>query len=288
MGNLREPLLGIAVGRKGVGKTYATLQMLQPYLKGNPVTGAKPRKVLILDVNNEFGNVQEDQNPDFVNVKGLRLEDVKKFADSNLVEARRVSILKEGGGKMNLKELAEALSYILLHYHNGLLLIEDINRFVSDSMPSDLIGSIVTQRHASVDVITHFQTIGKAAHPKIWGNANWIRYHKCDDSVERHKNKFAGTLEHLKILEKMVDIEYYQGNKRFFAYLDKDTGKIKGAFSKKQFQYAIYKYLEDNYNKVVKPMMNKKDLMTGKPIYTDHKSLAKMLIKEYTENYYGN
>ena len=58
MGKQREALLGIAVGKKGVGKTYATLIEIQRYLKGNPRTGAKPRKVLILDVNNEFGNIK--------------------------------------------------------------------------------------------------------------------------------------------------------------------------------------------------------------------------------------
>ena len=50
----REALLGIAVGRKGVGKTYATLELIQEYLRGNPQTGSKPRKVLLLDVNNEI------------------------------------------------------------------------------------------------------------------------------------------------------------------------------------------------------------------------------------------
>jgi hypothetical protein len=28
--------------------------------------------------------------------------------------------------------------------------------------------------------------------------------------------------------------------------------------------------------------------MTGKPIYKDHKDLAKTLIKHYTDKYYGN
>ena len=50
----REALLGIAVGKKGVGKTYATLELIQDYLRGNPATGAQPRKVLILDVNNKL------------------------------------------------------------------------------------------------------------------------------------------------------------------------------------------------------------------------------------------
>jgi len=288
MGKQREALLGIAVGRKGVGKTYSTLELIQETLNGNPLTGAKPRKVLILDVNNEFANVKADQNESFHHIKALRLDDVKKFTLSNVVEARRVSVLKEGGGTRTLVEVAAALKHILDNYQNGLLLIEDINKFVSDSLPNDLMGSIVTQRHVSVDVITHFQSIGKAAHPKLWANCNWLRYHKCDDTVERHKNKFAGNIEHLKILEKMVDLEYEGGNKRFYAYLDKDNGKIMGNFTKKQFQYAIYQYLQDNYNSVVKPLLNKRDIMTGEKIYNDHKHLATTLLRNFTKKYYGN
>lgn len=284
----REALLGIAVGRKGVGKTYTTLQLINEYLVGNPKTGAKPRKVLMLDTNNEFVDVKADQNKDFAHVKAMHLEDVKKFTLSNKVEARRISVLKPEGGKMNLLEISQALHHILENYQNGLLLIEDINKFVSDSLPNDLIGSIVTQRHVSVDVITHFQTIGKAAHPKIWGNCNWIRYHKCDDRVTRHKSKFGGNLEHLLILEKMVDIEYAKGNKRFYAYLNKDEGKIRGNFTLKQFRKAIYQYLQDNYNSVIKPMMNKKNILTGEKMYKDHKDLAVKLIIEYTQKYYGN
>ena len=284
----REALLGIAVGRKGVGKTYATLQLIQSYLKGNPATGAAPRKVLLLDVNNEFVNVKDDQNSEFIHIKAISLNDIEKFTLSNKVEARRVSVLKEGGGKMNLVEIAQALHHILENYQNGLLLIEDINKFVSDSLPNDLVGSIITQRHVSVDVITHFQSLGKAAHPKLWANCNWLRYHQCDDTVERHKNKFGGNIEHLKILEKMVNIEYEKGNKRFYAYLNKDDGTIQGDFSKKQFQFAIYQYLQDNYNAVVKPLLSKKDIMTGEKIYSDHKDLAKKLITDFTNKYYGN
>ena len=190
--------------------------------------------------------------------------------------------------RSNLSEISEALHHILENYQHGLLLIEDINKFVSDSLPNDLMGSIVTQRHLSVDVITHFQSVGKIAHPKLWANCNWIRFHKCDDVVERHRSKFAGNIEHLLILEKMVDIEYEKGNKRFFAYLNKDYGNLQGNFSKRQFQFAVYNFLQDNYNKVVKPLLNKKDIMTGDKIYTDHKDLATKLITEYTEKYYGN
>ena len=33
---MREPKLGVAVGKKGVGKTYITNQMIRSYVKGNP------------------------------------------------------------------------------------------------------------------------------------------------------------------------------------------------------------------------------------------------------------
>jgi len=284
----REALLGIAVGRKGVGKTYATLQLIQQYLSGNPKTGAKPRKTLLLDVNNEFLDVKKDQNKDFQHIKAIDLKDIRKFTMSNVIEARRVSVMKPEGGKMNLVELAEALHHILENYQNGLLVIEDINKFISDSLPNDLVGSIVTQRHVSVDVITHFQSFSKATHPKLWSNCNWLRFHKCGDMVSKHKTKLGENIEPLLILEKMVNIEYENGNKRFYSYLDRDYDVIKGEFTKKQFQFAVYKYLEDNYNSVVKPMLNKKNIMTGIPIYKDHKDLTMTLLRDYVDKYYGN
>ena len=284
----REALLGIAIGRKGVGKTYSTLQLIQSYLRGNAQLGTRPRKVLILDVNNEFTDVKNDQNQNFQHIKAMRLEDVAKFTVSNRVEARRISVMKPEGGKMNLTEIAEALHHILENYQHGLLLIEDINKFISDSLPNDLMGSIVTQRHVSVDVITHFQSVGKIAHPKLWANCNWIRYHKCDDTVERHKSKFSGNITHLYLLETLVNIEYAKGNKRFYAFLDKDEAVIQGNFTKRQFQYAIYTFLQDNYAKAVKPLLNKRNIMSGEKVYTDHKDLATKLIREYTSKYYGN
>ena len=66
---MREPKLGVAVGKKGVGKTYTTDKVIQSYVQGNPSKGVKPRRALILDVNDEFEHI-----------KALRVKDVmKKF-----------------------------------------------------------------------------------------------------------------------------------------------------------------------------------------------------------------
>jgi hypothetical protein len=274
---LREPLLGCAVGRKGVGKSFQTLRMIDSYLKGNPLAGVKARRVLVLDVNDEFNQF-----------KGIRLEDVPRFCKSPIIEARRIRIFKPDGKKMTLNEIADTLFKILNCFYGGMLLIEDINRYVSDSLPNDLIGAICTQRHVDTDIIMHFQTIGKVAHPKIWGNLNWIRYHKTDDTVERHKNKFAGNVEHLQLLEIMVNKKYYNGDQRFFVFFDKDDGKIRGNFSKKEFMEAIDEYLEENYNKVITPLLNKMDLTTGKKKYNEPKLAIETVRQRMFSDYYGN
>ena len=76
---MREPKLGVAVGKKGVGKTFITTKMINSYIKGNPSKGVKPRRALVLDVNDEF-----------VGYKALRLKDVKRFSAHPTIEARRI------------------------------------------------------------------------------------------------------------------------------------------------------------------------------------------------------
>ena len=69
---MREPLMGAAIGRKGVGKTFQTLQLIDSYLKGNPTKGVKARRVLILDANDEFSQfraIDIKDIPDFCNPK---------------------------------------------------------------------------------------------------------------------------------------------------------------------------------------------------------------------------
>ncbi len=154
-------------------------------------------------------------------------------------------------------------------------------------MPSDLIGSVCTQRHTSCDIIIHFQQIGRIAHPKIWSNCNAIRMHKCDDTVARHDSKFAGDTINFKILECLVNNKYFSGDIRFFAYLDKDTGKIKGNFSVADFQAAIDTYLSEDSG-VIKKELGRINLNTGGKLYSDPKAVITSIRKRYFEQHYGN
>lgn len=284
MSKWREAKLIMVAGRKGVGKTFQTLDQIANYLKSNAIK--QGRKVLIFDVNNEFGNVREDhKNAKFPNIGLIKLSQVPAFAKIIRPIAKRVSVFKEDGRRMTLSEMATALGFILEHYRNGLLLIEDINKYITDSLPGDLIGAICTQRHVSVDVIIHVQTVGKLFHPKLWGNCNEIRLHRTDDTVERHKNKISGNLEHLLIMEKLIEMKFKAGDQRFCCYLNKDTGKIRGWFTMNDFKRAVEDYLSSNYQRILKPLLDKRHIYTGERMYKNQKEAVdeylRYMVREY-------
>jgi hypothetical protein len=268
---MREPKLGVAVGKKGVGKTYITTKMINSYVRGNPSKGVKPRRALVLDVNDEF-----------VEYKALSLKNVAKFSAHPIIEARRIRPFNDDGVRMTLKEIQDALFTILSEYRGGLLLIEDINRYISDHLPNDLVGAICTNRHTDTDIIMHFQSIGRVT-SKIWQNINWLRFHKNTDSVDRHIKKFEDKFEYLKIAEMMINKQYYNGNERFFLFVDVDAEKILGDFDKALLNEAIDDYIEKYYRKIISPMLKQRDLK-GKIKY-NQASAVKFVRDRIIKNY---
>lgn len=280
----REAKLILVPGRKGEGKTYQTLLTAKNYL--NTTLKRVGRKVLFFDINNEYGNVREDHNnPNFPSIGLIKLRQVPAFSKLNEPIAKRVSVFKDTGGKMNLAEMRQALSFILQYYRNGLLVLEDINKYLTDSLPGDLIGSICTLRHVSVDVIIHLQTVGRLFNPKLWGNCNEVRLHRTDDTIKRHESKVDGNLEHLFIMEKLIELKIKKGDKRFFCYLDKDANKIRGRFTKAEFIQAIEAYLSSNYNAILKPLLNERQIYTGNKKYQNQKQAVQAYIIRLMREY---
>ena len=252
---MREPKLGMAVGKKGIGKTYQTKIVLESYVYGNPEKGVKPRKVLILDVNDEF-----------VDYKAISMKDLVRFSVMPHAEIRRVRPFNEETGiRLTLKEIANCLWDILHYFRGGMLLIEDINKYVGDYLPTDIVGAICSNRHTDLDIIMHFQSIGRIT-TKVWQNANWLRFHKNSDSIERHRNKFPDKYEMFSIAENIVNTQYFNDNPRYFIYVDLDEEKIRGKLSNNIIDSAVDDYLSKNFNSVVKPAINKKNLSSGEKI----------------------
>ena len=266
---MREALLGVAVGKKGIGKTYTTLQIINQYIKGGLNT--KPRRALILDVNDEF-----------TSVKAIKLEDVKLFTYHPKIECRRIRPYNDDGSKMTLSEVADALWKVLADYRGGLLLVEDINKYVGDYLSNDLVGALCTNRHSNLDIILHFQSIGRVG-TKVWQNINWLRFHKNTDSVDRHKKKFEDKWEAFKICEILVNKQYFGGNKYFYVTFDCDLEKIKGAYSQKMMTEAIDEYIALHHSRLVKPISNRVNAQ-GKKKHTSQsatKEVKDTLVKMY-------
>jgi len=252
----REPLLVVVCGKKGVGKSYLTEQIIQQYVRGNPVKGTPPRRALILDVNDEF-----------TKVKAIAIKDIAKFSAHPIIEARRVRPFHSDGKKMTLDDIAATLLYILDNYKNGLLLIEDINKYTADTMPNDLVGAICTNRHIGVDIIIHYQSIGRIT-TKVWQNLSAIRFHKITDTVAKHAHKYEDKVEYLSIAEMMVNNEYAKGNIRFYVTADVDKEKILGNYTDEMYDAAVAKYISKKYKDLINPLLKERD-ENGKKIYNN-------------------
>ena len=270
---MREPQLGIAVGKRGIGKTHTTLQILNEYILGFGVN-AKPRKVLILDVNDEFENI-----------KAMKLKDVKLFTVHPKVEARRIRPYLEDGQKMTLEDICVALYHILANFKGGLLLIEDINKYLTHHFPKDVVGAIVTNRHADLDIIMHYQAIGKIP-ITVWENCNWIRFHKNNQGVDRHKKKFEDKYELLKIAECMIDYQYENGNKRFFLFCDIDNMKIKGKITQAMAEKGVEDYMTYNYKDVVAKEVRRIGL-DGKKAYKNTEEASRRIKARLLKDYFA-
>ncbi len=277
----RECRVIIACGKKGVGKSVETIRMIDEYVAGNPSKGVPPRKALIFDVNDEFSSFWYFGQQR--SIKAIAIKDIMKFSIHPKIEVRRIRPFWDDGKKMTINDMGEVLGIILDKYRNGLLLVEDINKYLSDAMPADLIGSLATSRHIGLDIVSHFQNIGRAGNPKLLGNLNMIRLHKTNDTVERHKNKFEEKTEILQIAEYIINKRYFDGDIRYFVYVDTENMKIRGKFTKQEVEDAIHQYISERYSRIISPMLQMRD-RKGVKIYTEESALTeanKNLMKTY-------
>jgi predicted protein tyrosine phosphatase len=263
---MREAKLIAVIGKKGVGKSYLTNQIFHQYISGfNGLV--KPRRVLIMDVNDEY------------NYPSIWADDVKRFNHHPVIEVRRVRPYNKDGSKMNLDEICATLNLIVNTYKGGLLLAEDINRYVSDNMPDDLIGTICTNRHADMDIIIHYQALGRIT-PKVWQNMNVLRFHKNTESVKRHEKKFSDKSEILQIAENIVNYQYNNGNPYYHVYVDVEEMKIKTPVDEATLNVAFDEYIIENMHNLKRRVVNEAQLKNEKINTADIVNRIKQRLKK--------
>ena len=264
----REPILMCATGKKGVGKTFTTMKLINDYIKGNKKTGKKPRKVLIYDINMEY--------TDF---KVLSAKDVASFTRQSKIEVRRVLPILDNGRMATLSDMIAILNQIIENFRGGMLILEDINRYLIASKTTDVIGLLATNRHRDLDIICHYQSLS-ALDPRMWQNTTFVRFHYQIDDVKRYAQRLPN-YEMFKIAQCLVEYKYLKkGDKRFYCYVACDENYITGNFTKLDFEIACQTFLEKN-SKYITDYQKK----YGSGIES-RKKAEKMLIKDLQEKYY--
>lgn len=233
----REPILLCGTGKKGVGKTYTTKKAIEDYVRGNKRTGKKPRKVLIYDINMEY-----------TDYRVIDVKDVPNFTRQKKVEVRRVLPILDGK-TADLNQMVEILNSIITGFRGGMLILEDINRYLIQSKTAEVIGLLATNRHRDLDIICHFQSLS-ALDPRMWQNTAFVRFHMQIDDISRYKNRIPN-YEMFKIAQCLVEYKYLKvGDKRFFCFVACDENYITGDFTKRDFRIACVEYLERNPKRV--------------------------------------
>jgi len=177
MDDRREPILMCATGKKGVGKTYTTMQLIKEYIKPNKKTGKKARKVLIYDINMEY-----------TEFKAISVKDIPTFTRQSKIEVRRVLPMLDNGKMASLSDMLVILNQIIENFRGGMLILEDINRYLIASKTTDVIGLLATNRHRDLDIICHFQSLS-ALDPRMWQNTTFVRFHYQIDDVKRYAQR---------------------------------------------------------------------------------------------------
>lgn len=220
----REAHLEVVTGQMGVGKSYITLnKVILPYTQG-----VNAKKVLIYDVNMEY-----------TQFKTIALKDVKRFTMQKAVEVRRVVPRLEDGSTANTDQMVEILAEILKSFAKGLLLLEDINKYMVGTQSQEIISTLCTVRHKDLDLIIHLQSLS-AVTTRMFQNCKVIRFHKQIDSIDRYRERLP--YEIVKIAEILVDTQYDKGNTRFYCHVSGQERYIRGMFSKNSLKDACLKF----------------------------------------------
>lgn len=270
----RESGMMVITGVQGVGKTYLNMRIISDYCKDKFYNKVKGRKCLILDTNGEYTSEQFARN-DVENFKPklIALRDIPDWSKTAVGECRRVDMKNIG-----LKEKKDIIEYVLRHFRNGMLVLEDINTYIlSVTHMEEIVGGLVNLRHRAVDVLISYQSL-RPVEPRMWQNARWVRMHYQADNVNDIKGKVTNPTLY-KIAQLLVNNRYFNGDKRFYVYIHNFANKIEGKFTKKEFIDACEKYVNQE----------KKEKKEYRMMHScTEPEAVKGLCKQYYDQYYGN
>jgi len=196
----RQPMLVLVCGETGVGKTYRNLIEIKNYMKDSPTTGKKGRKVLAYDVN-------DDDYPQFPTVSPCHIKTLTK------IQARRIRPITKSGQNMTVEEKHEVVQRMVNQFKNGLLVLEDLDKYMVGAKGQTVVGLLTTNRHNGLDIMISHQSIAKITTTE-WQNCTWLRLHHQVDDVSRYENRIPNYFL-VRIATFIVDEQYNLANNAF-------------------------------------------------------------------------
>lgn len=243
---MRECHIYIVVGRQGVGKTHHMLSEAKAIVNGN---GKTPRKVLVFDCNVASGSYSQFKTIDYNSFGIDPRSRCKSITEWTKPDVRRVVNYRKDGNLMGLDEMNTTALDLMECFSDGMLVLEDMNVYLTGAKQKRFISEFVRVRHKNVDLVLIVQTL-RALDPKMWANCSMLRMHKTFDNVDTIKDKIPDQYEMLKISQLIVNEQYQIGNHHFFLYVNMRNGKIIGC-SLNTFKNACVQYIALNPSDIV-------------------------------------
>ena len=272
----REPMCIIAVGFRGIGKTYTTKQEIESYVMNDPSTGRKARPVLVFDTNGEYEDykaIDFDINEENEMLRGAEIRKI------TVPGKYRIVAYKKNRDLMTPSEMYTTVVTISKYFRNGMIVLDDINRYMLYHVKQDMVGLLIGLRHIGVDLIIHFQTM-RAIPARVWGNMNMLRLHKQAEKIDPYKDR-VGNYELFKIAEIIVDKET-QADIYYKLWIDVLYNKLINV-NKESFSFACRQYLALN-NREIKSRLNYID-EAGVKKYPDQTTVVSHFIEEKWSQY---
>lgn len=238
----REASLTISTGYQGTGKSFQTLYTIKRYLAIHP-----NRKVLIYDVNDEFGyeNCAKHGWPVAIGKLTPDLNNIQRFTAHQTERIRRIVPIHPGTGqRFNIPEMKNMLKIILENFTKGFLLVEDMNKYLLNVRHiEEIVSTLISLRHQNLDAMIHLQSLAKID-PTLFENAKFIRMHWQTDNIDRIESRVP-YYKLVKIAKYIVDYYYHEKqDKRFYLWVLPQQNKLYGAFSKADYKLGLYRYFK--------------------------------------------
>lgn len=246
---MRDTFVTIATGMMKVGKSYQTEILVKEYAKANPT-----RSVLIFDPNFEdTWNSYPTVHFDIIDV-GKAAKHYKKTGERIVTQSERnleklppgiriiapYTVYKE---RMNNNQMLLTMITILNNYRNGLVLLEDVNKYTISFEKSEIQSSFKAIRHLSQDVIMHLQSLNPIR-PVVYEATSVLRMHYDRFDLNKIKLKVGDFFTILRIAQLIVRKKYEQGLEIERKYGQNEAYKNAIDAYKRFF---LYVYLKESY-----------------------------------------